>query len=275
MKIIGWIGSIILAPFYFLFTFQEKIRLAFWPMIAYILFCIWAVFIYAGGNLNKETFDSGWGDIAESIFGLIVLLIIMSIVGGILSYVTLFLNIVLSGIGFPFIKAFTYTNAWRQGISKDELEGRLEYIRMQKEAQKLAAEAKKRQRKEDAFNKGFQDQARKSNAQNTYTSQSSAGSGNDSGQSSGTYTNNNYSNTGEGYQKSNQSQSNSRSNASSDYYTALNLFMLDEGYTLEELKKQRNRLLKSFHPDEGSEETKKYAQKINGAYEILKRKISK
>ena len=51
--------------------------------------------------------------------------------------------------------------------------------------------------------------------------------------------------------------------------------MLDEGYTLDELKKQRNRLLKSFHPDEGSEETKKYAQKINSAYELLKGKILK
>lgn len=277
MKTIGWIGSIILAPFYFLFTFQEKIRLAIWPMIAYLAFCIWAVFIYASGNLNKETFDSGWGKVAESIFGLIVLLVIMGIVGGILSYITLFLSIVLSAIGFPFIKAFTYTNAWRQEISKDELEGRLEYIRMQKEAKKIAAEAKKRQKKEDAFNKGFQDQARQSNSQNAYSSENTSYNRNNTGQSSGTYTYQNYSEQNQEYNKSDESQTNYQTsgNSSSDYYAALNLFMLDEGYTMDELKKQRNRFLKSFHPDEASEETKKYAQKINSAYEILKRNVTR
>lgn len=273
MKIIGWIGSIILAPFYFLFTFQEKIRLAIWPMIAYLAFCIWAVFIYASGNLNKETFDSGWGDVAEFIIGLVILLIIMGIVGGILSYVSLFLSIALSAIGFPFIKAFTYTNAWRQGISKDELEGRLEYIRMQKEAQKQAAQAKKRQKKEDAFNKGFQDQARKFDSQDTYSSEGA--SQNNTDQSSGSSTDQSYSNQNHEYKRSDESQNNYRTNSNNsfDYYGALNLFMLDEGYTMDELKKQRNRLLKSFHPDEGSEETKKYAQKINSAYEILKRNL--
>lgn len=46
--------------------------------------------------------------------------------------------------------------------------------------------------------------------------------------------------------------------------------MLEEGYTLEELKKQRNRLMKTFHPDEDDAEITKYAQKINHAFEILK-----
>lgn len=275
MKIIGWIGSIILAPFYFLFKFQEKIKLAFWPMIAYIIFCIWAAYIYIEGNFTKRTFDAGWIQIAGTIGALIILLIILGIIGGILSYITVFLSIVLSAIGFPFIKAFTYTNAWRQGISKDELEGRLEYIRMQKEAQKQAAQAKKRQKKEDAFNKGFQDQARQSNSKNAYGPESASHNRNNTDQSSGSSTDQSYSNQNHEYKRSDESQNNYRTNSnnSSDYYAALNLFMLDEGYTMDELKKQRNRLLKSFHPDEGSEETKKYAQKINSAYEILKRNL--
>lgn len=264
MKIIGWIGSIILAPFYFLFKFQEKIKLYAWPLIAGIIFSI-VVFL-----LNIKDYTSGkWYDNLFNLIALGLEILLIIVVTSILSAV---LQIILSIIGYPFIKAFTYTNAWRQGISKDELEGRLEYIRMQKEAQKQAAQAKKRQKKEDAFNKGFQDQARQSNSQNTYGSESSQ---NNTDQSSGSSTDQSYSDQKHEYKRSDESQNNYRTNSnnSSDYYAALNLFMLDEGYTMDELKKQRNRLLKSFHPDEGSEETKKYAQKINSAYEILKRNL--
>ena len=52
---------------------------------------------------------------------------------------------------------------------------------------------------------------------------------------------------------------------------ALALFMFDslEDITAESLKKQRNRLIKSFHPDMGNEDDTKYAQKINEAYMLL------
>ncbi len=52
---------------------------------------------------------------------------------------------------------------------------------------------------------------------------------------------------------------------------ALNLFMFDSvsDITEESLKKQRNRLIKSFHPDLGDENDTKYAQKINDAYALL------
>lgn len=50
------------------------------------------------------------------------------------------------------------------------------------------------------------------------------------------------------------------------------LFMLDdlENITLEKVKMQRNRLIKTFHPDKGSADDTNYAQKINNAYEVLK-----
>ena len=53
------------------------------------------------------------------------------------------------------------------------------------------------------------------------------------------------------------------------------LFMLDdrEDLTLEEVKKQRNRLIRMYHPDTGSVEDTQYAQKINSAYEVLKRSL--
>lgn len=52
---------------------------------------------------------------------------------------------------------------------------------------------------------------------------------------------------------------------------AMALFMLDslEDTTPEDLKNLRNRLIKTFHPDEGEADDAKNAQKINGAYELI------
>ena len=53
---------------------------------------------------------------------------------------------------------------------------------------------------------------------------------------------------------------------------AMALFMLDslENVTLADVRAHRNRMIKTFHPDKGSAEDTKYAQRINNAYEILK-----
>ena len=53
---------------------------------------------------------------------------------------------------------------------------------------------------------------------------------------------------------------------------AMSLFMLDklDGVSLEDIKTQRNRLIKAFHPDKGTAEDAVFAQKINNAYEMLK-----
>lgn len=57
--------------------------------------------------------------------------------------------------------------------------------------------------------------------------------------------------------------------------SALTLFMFDslEGVTEETLKAQRNRLIKAFHPDAGSDADTQFAQKINEAYEVLKQAL--
>ena len=52
------------------------------------------------------------------------------------------------------------------------------------------------------------------------------------------------------------------------YYEACTLYMLQTGYTKEDLSKTRKRLLKVFHPDQKGEED--CAKKINMAYDILK-----
>ena len=55
---------------------------------------------------------------------------------------------------------------------------------------------------------------------------------------------------------------------------ALALFMFDsmDSVTEENLKKQRNMLIKAFHPD-NNESNDTYSQKINTAYDVLYRAI--
>ena len=55
------------------------------------------------------------------------------------------------------------------------------------------------------------------------------------------------------------------------------LFMLDDigDVSFEDIKEQRNRLIRMFHPDAGNDSDTKYAQKINKVYEILKNAIGK
>lgn len=66
------------------------------------------------------------------------------------------------------------------------------------------------------------------------------------------------------------------SSAESELSQAMALFMIDsiEDLTVEQIRAQRNRLIKAFHPDKGSAGDTAYAQKINSAYELLKEYIS-
>lgn len=55
---------------------------------------------------------------------------------------------------------------------------------------------------------------------------------------------------------------------------AMAMFMIkDRNYTMKEVKEQRNRLLKTFHPDEGNLKSSEYASDINHYYEILIKNI--
>lgn len=62
-----------------------------------------------------------------------------------------------------------------------------------------------------------------------------------------------------------------------EFQQAMSLFMIDDlsAITLSELKAQRNRLIKTFHPDQTTNTDTKYAQNINAAYETLKAYVSK
>ena len=56
---------------------------------------------------------------------------------------------------------------------------------------------------------------------------------------------------------------------------ALALFMFDrlDDVSLENLRDQRNKLIKAFHPDSSPDVDTKFAQKINEAYEVLNRAL--
>ena len=66
-------------------------------------------------------------------------------------------------------------------------------------------------------------------------------------------------------------------NEISDVNKAMALFMFDtlDGVTLSDLKIQRDRLIKTFHPDSGVDIDPGFAQKINVAYDALKEEIKK
>ena len=75
----------------------------------------------------------------------------------------------------------------------------------------------------------------------------------------------------------NQDYSNEAPNdSSSSLQRALNLFMYDslDDISIDKLKAQRNKLIKTFHPDLGSDEDNQFAQKINEAYEVLKQYLT-
>ena len=73
-----------------------------------------------------------------------------------------------------------------------------------------------------------------------------------------------------------QSYQTAQTAENSELQQAMALFMIDDlsGLTLSDLKAQRNRLIKAFHPDTGSYEDTSYAQKINQAHDVLKGHIS-
>ena len=56
---------------------------------------------------------------------------------------------------------------------------------------------------------------------------------------------------------------------------ARSLFLLEPDYTEKELKKQRNRLIKVFHPDSGEKDVQKYAVKVNEYYRLLKQELER
>lgn len=60
----------------------------------------------------------------------------------------------------------------------------------------------------------------------------------------------------------------------SELYDAMILYMLEKPYTQEDIKIQRKRLMKSFHPD-GNNISDIYAKKINDAYNVLLNNISR
>lgn len=82
----------------------------------------------------------------------------------------------------------------------------------------------------------------------------------------------NTANEAEAYYEYDYNEAHETSNSTSELQQAMALFMIDslEEITPEKLKSLRNKLIKTFHPDAGTDDDTKHAQKINAAYEIIK-----
>ena len=244
LKIIGWIGSIITAPFYYLFHFSNKIYLAYWPFIACLVIIIKAAIEVV--QLNLPNSNAGFAVWIGFALYMMLYLLFFSVILGIAFTISNGLQVIIMHIYYGLSVGYMYANAWRKGISRTELEGRLAAIRTEKEMLREQAKEKKRQKKEEAFQKGFEYQWNKSKDNSTYNK------------------------TDDNRDEKRRQQDNYKTDMKNDEFNnALALFMLSPDYTLDEIKKQRKRLLKSFHPDEGDPESNQYAQRINCAYDIL------
>lgn len=268
MRVLGWIGTILCAPFYFLYFAMDKLKMNYWIPVISGIYCVYILAVGIKANTEGISIKGADGrtdiiDIIMIIFFILLIIVAICILCTIWSALyaanhILYLLLVFALV--PFVYGFTYCNAWRQGMSKYELEGKLAYIRHEKEVRKQeiksrqeAKKAEKERKKQEQYAKGYQNQQAKR-----------AGS-----QQNGEQQYYGYEDSYTGQQR----QSGNYQSADTAYTSALSLFMLEEGYTLDELRKQRNRLMKSFHPDEDDAETVRYAQKINCAYEVLKSRM--
>lgn len=264
MRVLGWLGTILCAPFYCFFMLMDKLKVLYWIPIGTGVYGVYLVFVGVQ-SIIQDSMGSGavifilHAVIVGSFFACWVFL-------GVLVWHLLFIanNLIYMLVNLlliPFAYGFTYCNAWRQGMSKCELEGKLAYIQHEKDLRKQEIKARrdakkeeKERKKQEQYAKGYQKQQEKRTGSYQDTSWSD---------------NHGY----KEYYTGQRNQSGNYQTANDSYMSALSLFMLEEGYTLDELKKQRNRLMKSFHPDEDDTETVRYAQKINWAYEVLKNRV--
>lgn len=282
MKIIGWIGTILFAPFYFLYHAIDKLKMVYWLPAgagAYGLYLGFLAIKSVAEDIIQDVLEGNWySDFWANFFSIILvgglLLFTLLILGYliylawlILSSLNHFVYAVIFFVLTPFIYGFTYCNAWRQGMSRYELEGKIAYIEHEKELKKQALKEKKEahrekkeRRKQEQYTKGYQKQYNKSNGKQQ----------DDGSNRQHSY---NYENTYRQQQREQQREYAGYQSTDVEYRAALSLFMLEEGYTLDELKKQRNRLMKTFHPDEDDAEMTRYAQKINNAFSLLKTRI--
>ena len=230
-KVIGWIGTIIGAPFYFLdkaANFYGKKKFIEISMILVMGVFVWA-FIY---NMKGEKITASYFFI-----GIPLYIIGWCIVGG---AIVLAQGIIIAGIVFVCIpgsmlyevcaplrmEPLQYAE-WLQ--KKEERESKSdydEYVKKLKKSaenqQKIEQEAAQRQREQDIYQEAYK---------RAYS---------------------------EGFYR-----------AKSENEQARAMFMLEDGFTGSDLKKQYHRLLKVYHPDTG-ESDDAFVKKITTAYNILK-----
>lgn len=136
-------------------------------------YCIYLGFLIIRSIID-EVKDTSWNsNFWETAFFVAIVGGIMIVAYAILAYIIYMSWLLLSALNIaiymvivailtPFICGFTYCNAWRQGMSKLELEGKLAYIKYEREtkkeelkARKEAKKEEKRRKKKEQYEKGY------------------------------------------------------------------------------------------------------------------------
>lgn len=246
-KITGWTGTIIGAPFYLLDKivdiFVYKKLVAIYPII--LVFIGISGYIDVLKNATEITALLVIGEAVLYCIGMAIIIPTVWAVEYLIAGIVAFLCVpgcLLYGICAPLRMEPSEYAKWLEKQEKyDANDGFLKKFRRKKNTEKTAAEAEaQRQREkaiyEEAYTQGF------------YKAKSES------------YQNNQYTNT-QNSQTTNQSLA--------EYEQARVMFMLEEGFTSSELKKQYHRLLKVYHPDAG-ETNDEFTKKITIAYNVLK-----
>nr|WP_298059706.1 hypothetical protein [uncultured Blautia sp.] len=177
MKLIGWIGTILCAPFYYFFCAMDKLKVTYWIPVGTGVYGVF-LFIMAVKSLIEDSIKSPSNIMEEVlvwilyIFLLAIIVAIASMIWYLLFTVNNILYMLLIILLTPFVYGFTYCNAWRQGMSKYELQGKLAYIEHEKKLRKQeikakqeAKKAEKERKKKEQYAKGYQNQQEKRTGQ--------------------------------------------------------------------------------------------------------------
>ena len=146
MRVLGWLGTILCAPFYCFFMLMDKLKVLYWIPIGTGVYGAYLVFVGVQ-SIIQDSMGSGavifilHAVIVGSFFACWVFL-------GVLVWHLLFIanNLIYMLVNLlliPFAYGFTYCNAWRQGMSKCELEGKLAYIQHEKDLRKQEITARR------------------------------------------------------------------------------------------------------------------------------------
>ncbi len=264
MKVIGKIGQIIFFPFHLLNVFVLKCSfiVAFLIPGLYLAFCGYMAYsLYMDYQVDSSAL---WGIIVTVpalLFGFAIIEFINAI------FITI-LSLVLTGTD----TAYQYCHAWANGMSMDELQGKLAYIELQKEKMKEERKNAKLKKKEDAYKKGFNDAHTNNTKQTSSHADTQSEDYNEYKQKFYEEQQRRQEEQRRQQQEQQRQYQNTRTKYDEQLEKSLLVLHLKKGCTFDEVKSNYRMLSKMFHPDGANSnfDTSEAQLEINEAYQFLK-----